>query len=481
MLRESSKRAGAFPQNPRASRRHGPCSRGHRGIPQLSFLHVVCLALRQRAHGVRWFVLLVVTNAIASGAHAEASPTAFRASEQLSLTDLERAVQAGAPALAQARRELEVAQAEAQQARVFSNPSLDAAWSTIPVGVTNPADLQRPFANVPNYAVGLSYTFPVAKRAPRRRRADALVQAADFALANDRRELALELAKVLGELATATVRRDAMRELVEGGQRAIELAEARLAAKFGTPLDVDQIRIEVERTAQLLTGVESDIELALANCAGLVGVPCESFRDADSARAYLKYWLALRTRARKDLGERADLRALRAYGSAAHAEAELAAAERLPDPTLRVGYVHDRFLISGNQLNSLNVGVSVPLPVFDHGQYRRRAAESSRDLLGEEHARRLDVARRRIPPLEQRLALSEARCTRLEREIIPKALEVLQSLEQAVANRLLPLPQAIQSRRIASELVLEEADSCGDAYLAALELIRESPPEGDAP
>jgi cobalt-zinc-cadmium efflux system outer membrane protein len=405
----------------------------------------------------------------------------FRAQDARSLSDLERAVQAGAPTLTIAEREVAVRGAEARQARLLDNPSLDAAWSTLPVGRTNPSDLSRPYANVPSYGVGISYTFPIGKRGPRRGRADALLQGARAELEFVARELAIDLAEVLGGLATATLRYEGISDLVAGGRRAAELAEARLRAQFGTPLDVDQMQIEVERTEQLLSAVESEISLRLAACARLVGTPCEGFQDAAAARAYLARWFMPRGLEARDLGARADLRALGAYGKAAGAEMELARAARLPDPTLRLGYLHDRFVVSGSQLNSLNVSISVPLPLFDHGQHRSAAAEASRHHLLDEQSRRMATAKARIPVLNTRLELSRSRCTRLDRELIPRARQVLASLEKAVENRLLPLTQVIQSRRIVSELFIEEAESCGDAFVAALELAREIPSAGDMP
>jgi cobalt-zinc-cadmium efflux system outer membrane protein len=400
----------------------------------------------------------------------------FRANEHLTLADLTRAVEAGAPELAQNRRQLAMARGESAQARLFSNPTLDAQWGTLPVGVTNPHNLGRPYANVPNYQIGVGYTFPWRKRAPRRERAEAIARGVQAELEFSTRDRALELADVLGRVATATLRREGIADLIAGGRRATDVAEARLRTGFGTPLDVDQLRIDVDRTEQLLSGAESDILENLAACASLVGMPCERFPDARAARAYLQAWLGHADAPdHSALGERADLRALRSYADAANAESQLADAAKLPDPTLRFGYMHDRFTIAGNQLNSLNLSVSVPLAVFDHGQGQKQIAEASHRYLVEERAQRLRVANARIPALLDRHALSLARCQRLEIELIPRARGVLDELEAAVQSRLLPVTQVIQARRVVSELFIEEADSCGDAYLATLELAREIP------
>ncbi|MET0285998.1 MAG: TolC family protein [Polyangiales bacterium] len=416
-----------------------------------------------------------------SHAHAESTGATFHADEHLTLADLTRAVEAGAPELASARRELAMARGEAAQARLLGNPSVEAAWSTLPVGQLNPRNLDHPYANVPNYSVGVEYTFPWKKRAPRRERADAIARGVSATLEYSTRDRALALAEVLGGVATATLRREGIADLIAGGRRATEVAEARLRTGFGTPLDVDQLRIDVDRTEQLLSGAESDILENLAACSSLVGMRCERFPDARAARAYLLAWLEHNDApAAGTLGERADLRALQAYASAASAEGKLADAVKLPDPTVRLGYVHDRFLISGNQLNSLNLSVSVPIAMFDRGQGQKQIAEASHRYLVEERSARLAVANARIPALIDRHALSLSRCQRLDSELIPRARGVLNELEAAVQSRLLPVTQVIQARRVVSELFIEEADSCGDAYRATLELAREIPATGAA-
>ncbi|HEX5656986.1 MAG TPA: TolC family protein [Polyangiales bacterium] len=421
--------------------------------------------------GWLWFTLA------SSYARAEDAGATFHADEHLTLADLTHAVELGAPELAAGRRELAMARGEAQQARLLANPNVEAAWSALPVGRLNPRGLDHPYANVPNYAVGVEYTFPWRKRAPRRERADALARGAQASLEFTTRDRALELAEVLGSVATATLRREGIADLIAGGRRATEVAEARLRTGFGTPLDVDQLRIDVDRTEQLLSGAESDILENLAACASLVGMRCERFADAKAARAFLQAWL-LRDDAPGDLVQRADLRALQAFASAASAESKLADALKLPDPTVRFGYVHDRFTVAGNQLNSLNLSVSVPVAVFDRGQGQKQIAEASHRHLVEERNARLAVANARVPALLERHALSLSRCQRLDSELIPRARGVLGQLESAVQSQLLPVTQVIQARRVVSELFIEEADSCGDAYRATLELAREIPARG---
>jgi cobalt-zinc-cadmium efflux system outer membrane protein len=382
--------------------------------------------------------------------------------------------------LAPAAREAALAALDVDQARLYNNPTLDVGVGTFPVGRLTPPDLDRPYANVPNYGAGLAYTFPLKKRGPRQQRAQQLSFAAHAEVDLAAREATLALASVLGDLATATLREEGMHALVAGGERSLELAEARLRTHFGTPLEVDRLRVELERTRQQVLSVEAESEAALAECAQLLGTRCETFEDAGAARAYLLRWAKESDPSAARLQDRPDLRALDFQIAATRAEGQLAAAEAVPDPTVRLGYLHDRFIVAGNQRNSINLSVSVPLAVFDHGQVRQRAASSARRALIEERTRRVSAAHARIPTLVQRLTLQRTRCGALTETLLPQANAVLHDLEHAVENQLLPLSDVLQARRGVAELLIEEAESCGDAYQASLELLRELPPRGES-
>lgn len=404
-----------------------------------------------------------------------AARAAFVPTAELDLLALEHIVLARSPAVQAAALEVDVAAAERRQARLLPNPTLDASWNTIPVGETNPPGLGSPLAHVPNYGVGLSYTFPLGKRGPRGARADELARAAAASFDASVRDEALSLARLLGEIATSMLRIDGTRELVEDGRRSVTLAEARVASSFGTPLDVDRLRIDVSRTEQSLSSIESDLRASLAACAGFVGAPCRSFADSADARVFLERWITRPMPPTIDLAARADLRSLEASRRAAAAEAELARAQAIPDPTVRLGYVHDTFLVSGAQANSLDLSVSIPLPLFDRGQAQAAAADARRARLDAQRARSIAAAEARIGVLAERVASQRRRQQTLTDDVIPRARAVLRDVEKAAESRLLPLGDVIQARRQVSELLIEQADSYRDAFDAALELAAELP------
>lgn len=149
----------------------------------------------------------------------EAAGTHFVPDAALDLRTLERLIGERTPAIEAADLELELAAAEHQQSRLLPNPQLDLGWGTVPVGPLNPPGLTHPLANVPNYAVGLSYTVPVGKRRPRMQRAQALVEASRASRSALTRALSLRFAGLLGQLAVATLRREGVRSLVEARRK----------------------------------------------------------------------------------------------------------------------------------------------------------------------------------------------------------------------------------------------------------------------
>src|SRR5262245_42584260 len=81
-----------------------------------------------------WCALLVLCGLCAQARADEAArAAAFRPDRELSLADLERAVQAGSPAIVAARGAVATSAADARQARLLPNPTVDLGWSTIPI------------------------------------------------------------------------------------------------------------------------------------------------------------------------------------------------------------------------------------------------------------------------------------------------------------------------------------------------------------
>ena len=375
---------------------------------------------------------------------------------------------------------LDAAQTEVAQARLYGNPQLDGSWATIPVGPTNPEGVSSRLTSIPSYGLGISYTFLIGKRGPRQRRAAATVDSDRATVAATTRAQALELARLLGEMAVASLRVAGLSELVEQQKGSITLAETRVTAGLGTPLDVDRLQIERSRTEQQVLSNEIDLRRAQAACSALLALRCETFADTDAARTYLAAWTRRAEIATPAFERRPDLVALDAARRAALADADLAAATAIPDPTVRLGYLYDQFTLAGNQRHSVNLTVSIPLPSFDTGAVQRSGALVHEARLSAQRSRLVAGAEARVASLREVLASQKGRRDMLLRDMLPKARLVVLDLEKAANARLIPLTDVIQARRTLNELLVQEAETQGDAFETSLDLLAETSSEADA-
>jgi cobalt-zinc-cadmium efflux system outer membrane protein len=409
---------------------------------------------------------------LSPGLARAAAPTVFAPAANLTFGDLVTAV-SQAPEMKAATRELKVREAAQAQSRLWPNPVLDATWATIPIGRTNPEGLGEPMTRIPSYHVGLSYTVPLGKRGPMQAMRAAEVRATWSQQCATGRRLALELAEALGNMAAAELRIDALRQQVQAAEEQERQVAARLSQQLASGLELDRAAIERGRFEQQVFAAESALNEQRAVCSATTGLTCIPFANAAEAKEYLEKWVNV---AVDDLIEHMSRIERPEMASLASAEAASRHAEtyysrqKIPDPTIRVGYVHDQFWVSGAQPNSLELTVSLPLPAFDYGQAGSRSARYSAEGYQAERASMRRVTEAVVPALKERLQSQRARRKNLVEVLIPRARAVVSDVLRSYDTRLLSMNDVIQARRALLDLLLGEVDGLADAYSAVLGL-----------
>jgi cobalt-zinc-cadmium efflux system outer membrane protein len=409
----------------------------------------------------------------APGLAAASQGAAFMPSADLDLSGLIQAVRDRSPSLQQDHLAVEVSRAEALQSRLLDNPVLDAAVGTIPLGEPNPPELPQPLRNIPNYSVGLSVHPDLGRRGPRMDRAAHAVEAAEAQRRFSLRGRALLLLRTLGDLATATLRLAADQRLTVQARASLALARDRVRTGFGPPLDADRAEIELLRLEQQVAADQGEILVAQAACAEHVGIPCEPFATDGEARRFLAIWLARAEQVPAAIEHRPDLALLAAQHAAALAEDRLARAQLIPDPTVRLGYVYDSFVVSGNQRHSLGVLLSLPLPLVDRGQAASQAAQARAHRFAEQHRLTLIAAQARAASLRRALAAQRQRLVTLQEQVVPRGQAILRDVRRAFEARAVPLTDLNQAQRALDELLLQEATTLGDIFRLSVDLIEQ--------
>lgn len=381
--------------------------------------------------------------------------------------------------LAQARAKAASAQAEVARASKLPNPGLDLSVNTLPLGETNPPGLEAPLTHVPNYQIGLSELVEIGKRGPRRQAAQKTAEAARLDALEGLRRAFVDLLDGIGRVASSEQRVAALSGLVADAAELTHLQAERAQRGDAAELDVDRARLDEERLRSTLAEERQRLEAALIDCARLAGLRCEPFGAVERAQAFLdaRSQPPLPAHSLENaLGERPDLRSLSAQEEAARSSAALARARRIPDPTFRLGFVYDTFLVSGNQGKSLYAGASLPLPFFERGQAdlaqaaaAEGAARASRALLTAQAER--DLARL----LAQSQALLKRRAA-MRAETLPMARGVVERLTRAVQAGGASLQDVLQARRALGELLEDAADLDLAALQVALAIRRTAAP-----
>ena len=376
------------------------------------------------------------------------------------------------PDVIEAREQVGVAGSEVTRTRLLPNPQLDLCWNTIPIGPTTPSDLHDPIGNVPNYVVGLSELVDLAKRGPRQAAAAAEFESSRAQAAAVFADRFFELLKTVGRIATSQVRDKLLGEEVDESARLLDLERARADKGEIARMVVDRSEAEHARLVSARDAARTELEAARADCAVLLTVQCPAFESGDAARRFLRdgATASLPAEWSGEIEERRpDVSALSAALRAADQKVTLAKRQGIPDVTLRLGYTYDTFVESGNQRQSLALGVQMPLPVSDYGQADLQAASAA--LVRARRAREALVSSGRIglaSAARQRTLIAD-RVEQL-RGGLEKADALRKSMQGAAQQGGASQVDVLLARRHYQELLLVGTELEGDEYDAALKI-----------
>jgi cobalt-zinc-cadmium efflux system outer membrane protein len=402
--------------------------------------------------------------------HAESSPEVLPASAYSDDLQLANVLWNRSPDIIEARAAVEQARSDLIRARTYPNPNLDFTWATIPVGRTNPPGLAEPLANVPNYTTGVAELVELGKRGPRQAAANADVERSEAQAQTALSDRFFVLLGRIGQIAASQQRTAVLTELVNAGQELLDLDRAR--AFHGEIADVELNRTEVEH-ARLVAGRDAaltDQASAQAECSTMVTAICLPFESGEAAHQFLAQagGATLPTDWSQQAEEqRPDLSAQRAALRAAEQRATLAGRRKIPDVTVRLGYTYDSFLVSGNQRNSVALGVQLPIPAFDQGQAELVAALGERARAERIRESLIAAAPNRLAAAVHQRGLVLDRIRRMD-DALDRARSVRDALGQAQRAGGTSQIEVLLARRAYQELVSERAALDADAFDIAL-------------
>ena len=259
---------------------------------------------------------------------------------------------------------VEAAEGRARQAGAFPNPEAIVGAQQLPLSGNAP--------NEQEYVAGVGQTIPLSGRLSKARQAELLdreVRARGLEV--KRRDIRK---RVHSAFATALYQEKAYQaqsEIQQNAEKAVATTQARVEAGDAVKEDLARVEMELARAKVELKRAESlrrtgaggagvsdgDSTLAVKSLAGTL--------DATFEIPTLESLAANLSRQPESAQAEADLRAR-------NARVDVAKAERIPD--VKVELLYHR--LESSQQNTLDVGLSIPLPLFNRNQGKLREARA---------------------------------------------------------------------------------------------------------
>lgn len=317
---------------------------------------------------------LCVGDAAAStpAVHASApAPQSTRASAQahthsgVSVADLVAAAQRDNPTLQAARGAIAVSRARLANTGLKPNPRLELG-----------ARSDFPFGNEGEYelSIAVSQDIPMAGRLLRAKE----VARVDVAIAQA--EVDEVARKLAGDVANAAWRLLVLDQRIADANKPIAVDESllavlrkRLRAAEVSEMDINTVRIEMQRHAQAVRALEAERQAIAAGLNALLGRPVDMPLRITGAVQILPL-PSLTTLQAQARAQRPDWHKALLGVDRAAAEAALARSERWEDWSVALGVSQDRQVIKGAPPQDLGrmvgVSVSIPLPLRNNGSAR---------------------------------------------------------------------------------------------------------------
>ncbi|MBI4325439.1 MAG: TolC family protein [Chloroflexi bacterium] len=387
----------------------------------------------------------------------EAKPTGKHV-ESLTLDQALEMAESLQPQLAEAKAMVDAAEGRARQAGTFPNPEAVVGAQQIPFRGNAP--------NEKEYVAGVGLTIPLSRRLSKAREAELLdreVRARGLEM--KRRETRK---RVHSAFATALYQEKACQaqtEIQQNAVKAVATTQARVEAGDALREDLARVEMELARAKVELKRAESLREQALVALASAIGDTTLSVRslagtlDATFEIPTLETLAATLSAQPESAQAEADLRARNAL-------VDVAKSERIPD--VKVELLYHR--LEASRENTFDMGLSIPLPLFNRNQGRLRearaevaAAEARSRMTQNELATRL-----RESHLQLTTALANSGA--LKTEILSRAETVLKGAEARYAAGDISLAEILPVRRDWAAVQLSYLESLRDAMQAWAEV-----------
>lgn len=389
-----------------------------------------------------------------------------------SSSDLVRRALASNGELAAVRIEIERARARLRQAGLRPNPTLDFEQTT------------GRFTGAPGESeISVGLALPLELGGKRRRRIDlarAEFEAVEAEVADRERRLTNEVRAFYVEALASIRELGTLEELNNLDLQTTRFVQARVNEGDTAPIELNQLRVEVDRLRSRRALVEGRLKATLLRLKSLTGLPAAELlrlREDIASPPLPTPPASVETAIDIALRTRPDLRLARLNEEVAQAGLRLARAQGLPDITPFTKFSYSRSAFDDTPVGVLRdrdklltFGVSVGIPIFNRNQGGK--AEASAAITQAERRREFveAVVRSEVQSAYARYEAARAALTTFEQGVIPNSVENVRTIRAAYQIGAFSITDLLSEQRRLVDAQREYTEALAERYRALADL-----------
>lgn len=361
------------------------------------------------------------------------------------------------PRLAQVGWAVETARGRAVQAGLYPNPTLNVSGNEIS-DRTGPGGIWSVYTGqeiVTANKLGLSQAAALKE-----------VDQATLKLVAERYQILTEVRQAFFEAMMLQRRADILTDLVKLAEQSVENANKLLKAKEATELDVVQLEVDLERyradleaTQQSLPGAYQKLaasvgiqDMPIARLVGDLDAPLPDY-DLDQIRLYV-------------LGIHPEIRSAQVGVERSWLVLRRAEVDPIPNVTVGAAYTYQ----GQNRSNDWDIGVSVPIPVWNKNQGNIFAARAQVSEAVSQVGRVQNDVINRLATAFSSYASARERSERYRTAILPKAQRTYELSLKAYQGGQFEYLRVLEAQRAVAEARLGLVRSLGEMWQSASEI-----------
>lgn len=421
-------------------------------------------------------LLVMLSGILSSGAEAQSPVPAiagyFDPVQGTSSNELVRRALASNGELAAARLEIERARGRLRQAGLRPNPTLDFEQTTGRFTGSN---------GETETSVGLAVPLELGgKRRKRIELAQAEFQAAEAEVADRERRLTNEVLALYSEALAGIRELSTLEELNDLDLQTTRFVQARVNEGETAPIELNQLRVEIERLRSRRALVEGRLQSAMLRLKSLTGVPPQELLrlrenistpslPAPPGSVDAAVDIALRTRP--------DLRLARLNEEVAQAGLRLALAQGVPDVTPFTRYSYGRSVFDDTPVGVLRdrdqlltFGVSVEIPVFNRNQGLKTEASTAISQAQKRREFLEALVQSEVQSAFARYEAARVAVSTFEQGVIPRATENIRTIRAAYQIGAFSITDLLVEQRRLVDAQREFTEALAEQYRALADL-----------